>query len=121
VSRSKEVAEASPYRLVILESPFAAPTAEGVEENISYARECLRDSLLRGEAPLASHLLYTQPGVLDDRVPEERERGIAAGLAWIDHADATVVYVDRGVSGGMKRGIERAQQAGRPVVERRIR
>lgn len=48
-------------RRVILESPFAGH----VESNIEYARACIRDSLLRGEAPLASHLLYTQPGILD--------------------------------------------------------
>lgn len=108
------------HRLVILESPFAADTPDGIEENVRYARECVRDSLLRGEAPLASHLLYTQPGVLDDRVPEEREAGIAAGLAWIDHADATVVYVDRGISNGMRRGIELARSVGRPVEERSL-
>ena len=61
------------FRLVILESPYFADTEDGVEQNVKYARQCLRDSLLRGEAPLASHLLYTQPGVLDDRVPDERE------------------------------------------------
>ena len=63
---------------VILESPYAGD----VERNVAYARACLRDSLLRGEAPIASHLLYTQPGVLDDQIPEERQMGIDAGLAW---------------------------------------
>jgi hypothetical protein len=38
--------------------------------------------LLRGESPIASHLLYTQPGILKDDVPEERPLGIEAGLAW---------------------------------------
>ena len=37
---------------------------------MEYARACLRDSLLRGEAPIASHLLYTQPvASLDDSDP----------------------------------------------------
>ena len=49
-------------KLVILESPFAGD----VKRNTAYARAALRDSLLRGEAPIASHLLYTQDGVLDD-------------------------------------------------------
>jgi hypothetical protein len=43
---------------------------------------------LRGEAPIASHLLYTQPGVLNDGVPAERAHGIEAGLAWLRAADA---------------------------------
>ena len=33
-------------RLVILESPYAGD----IERNVAYARACLRDSLLRGEA-----------------------------------------------------------------------
>lgn len=71
-------------------------TAEDVERNLTYAREALRDSLLRGEAPIASHLLYTQKGVLDDRIREERGLGIAAGLAW-GVAEMTVVYADLGI------------------------
>lgn len=105
-------------RLVILESPFAAPTPEGVLENISYARACMRDCLNRGEAPYASHLLYTQPGVLDDTVAHERALGIEAGLRWGRYASATVVYVDRGVSRGMRMGIERAEKEGREVLYR---
>jgi hypothetical protein len=74
--------------------------------------------LLRGEAPIASHLLYAQPGVLRDDVADERELGISAGLAWGPVADATVVYIDRGISPGMKRGIADAESAGRPTEYR---
>lgn len=103
-------------RLVILESPYAGD----VEANIAYARACLRDCLRRGEAPLASHLLYTQPGVLRDDEPDERALGIAAGLAWGSVADATVVYVGHGISAGMKQGIEAAISANRQVEYREI-
>lgn len=103
-------------RLVIIESPFAGD----VEENVAYARRCVRDSLLRGEAPIASHLLYTQPGILNDDIPEERMHGIAAGLAWRRVADASVVYIDRGISAGMQYGIDRAKEAGIPVEFRSI-
>ena len=104
-------------KLVIVESPYAG----GVTENVAYAREALADCLRRGEAPYASHLLYTQPGVLDDGKPEERKLGIEAGLAWGDCADATVVYTDLGISSGMEWGIRRAKEAGRPVEYRKIR
>lgn len=97
--------------LVIIESPYAGD----VEQNVAYARACLRDSLLRGEAPLASHLLYTQSGVLDDALPEERTLGIQAGLAWVHKACKTVVYADLGVSAGMQEGIDRAHAEGRTV------
>lgn len=103
-------------RLVILESPFAGD----VEANVEYGRACVRDSLLRGEAPIASHLLYTQPGILDDNIASERQHGIDAGLAWRKVAEASVVYIDRGISNGMQYGIDAALAAGVPVEYRTI-
>ena len=91
-------------RRVIIESPYAGD----VETHKTYARRCIRDSLQRGEAPIASHLLYTQPGVLDDNIPEEREQRISAGLAWIDVAHAVVFYRDYGVSKGMAGALDAA-------------
>jgi hypothetical protein len=104
-------------RRVIVESPYAGD----IGANVAYARACLRDCLLRGEAPLASHLLYTQPGVLDDAIPEERELGIRAGLVWGWAAYATVVYGDRGISAGMQKGIRAAEEEGRPVEYRTLK
>ena len=103
-------------RLVILESPYAGDVAANVE----YARRCVRDSLSRGEAPIASHLLYTQPGILDDNDPVERAQGIEAGLAGRTVAEASVVYTDRGISPGMRYGIDAALRAGRPVEFRKL-
>lgn len=107
-------------KLVILESPFAAFNGRTVEENIEYARACVRDSLSRGEAPIASHLLYTQPGILNDDIPEERSWGIDAGLAWKAVAHGSVVYTDYGISRGMHYGIDAAIAAGLTVELRRI-
>lgn len=95
-------------RRVIIESPYAGD----VERNLAYLRRCLADSLERGEAPFASHGLYTQPGVLNDDVPEERDHGIRAGFAWAEVADARVFYVDLGWSNGML--LASAQQDGLP-------
>lgn len=103
-------------RLVIIESPFAGD----VEENIKYARLCVRDSLARGEAPIASHLLYTQEGILNDDIEEERKQGIDAGLAWREVADASVVYTDRGISRGMEYGIQAAKNSGLEIEYRSI-
>lgn len=103
-------------RLVIIESPFAGDVAA----NIEYARAAVRDSLLRGEAPIASHLLYTQVGILNDDIPSERQHGIDAGLAWRRVAEASVVYTDRGISRGMEYGIKAAESAGIPVEYRSI-
>jgi hypothetical protein len=100
---------------VILESPYGSDDPEIVAANVDYARQCVRDSVLRGEAPIASHLLFTQPGILDDLVPEERHLGIAAGLAWLNYADAMVLYIDRGMSGGMREAMKAAQLIGVPT------
>ena len=101
-------------RRVILESPYAGD----VDANIAFARRCVRDSLERGEAPLASHLLYTQPGILDDTIPIERLRGIGAGLAWYRLAEACVVYLDRGLSDGMRCVAAAASAADVPIEMR---
>lgn len=106
-------------RRVLIESPYAG-TPEVVERNLRYLRAAMRDCLLRGETPYASHALYTQPGVLDDTVPAERAPGIEAGLAWGAAADVTVAYVNLGISAGMRRGIEAANRAGRPVEYRTL-
>lgn len=107
--------------IVIVESPFAGPTDEVIQRNIDYARSALADCLGRFEAPYASHLLYTQPGVLRDGVPAEREKGMKAGFAFIPLASKTVVYTDLGLSSGMKAGIARAEKLGIPVEYRSLR
>jgi len=104
------------FRLVLIESPFAGDVAK----NKAYARAAMRDCLKRGDAPYASHLLYTQPGVLDDNDPAERTLGIEAGLAWGERAELTAVYTDLGISDGMKLGIARAETDGRPVEMRSL-
>jgi hypothetical protein len=101
-------------RLVILESPLAGDT----ERNVAYACAAMRDALERGEAPMASHILYGQ--ALSDSVAAERIMGIEAGLAWGRVAEATVVYEDFGVSPGMQQGITRALAEGRPVEYRKL-
>jgi hypothetical protein len=107
-------------KLTIIESPYAAPTPERIEAHVEYARRCVRDSLERGEAPIASHLLFTQPNILRDEVPEERQWGIDAGLAWRRVADLTAVYTDFGITAGMSYGIEAAESSGVTVEYRSI-
>lgn len=101
-------------KLVILESPYAGD----VETNVAYARRALRHSLSLGEAPIASHLLYTQ--VLDDSVLDDRFIGINAGHAWMTMAEAVVAYIDHGISKGMMYGLERAQKLNIPIEYRSI-
>lgn len=132
----------NPRPLVIVESPYAARPCAVVEAwsldnlfatpaqrrriladdlrgNIEYARACLLDSVRRGEAPIASHLLY--PQILDDGIPDERATGIECGLAWRAVAHLAVFYTDRGWSRGMLAAREVYEREGRTFVERSIR
>lgn len=103
-------------RLVLIESPYAGDVAY----NLAYGRACVADCLARGEAAFASHLLYTQEGVLDDSDPAERKLGMRAGFAFGSKCDATVVYIDLGQSPGMLAGVRDAQMNGRPIEYRRL-
>jgi hypothetical protein len=109
-------------KLIILESPFAGrgETLKARELdhqlNVQYAKAAMKHSLSLGESPMVSHLLYTQ--VLDDTIPSERALGISAGLAWRVRADASVVYLDRGMSFGMIQGVLAAKEAGIPRIYR---
>lgn len=114
--RATALSEKRIVRRVILESPYAGD----VEANLTYARACMRDSLARGEAPIASHLLYTQEGILDDNDPDQRALGIAAGLRWLSCAKHMVLYTDRGISPGMAEAAIQATNRNVKVEYRRI-
>ncbi len=98
-------------KLIAIESPFAGQ----VDRNITYARRCMRYVLDRGHYPYASHLLFTQEGILDDTVQEERDLGMEAGFTWEEHADETWVFTDHGISRGMAQGVVKANECARPV------
>ena len=100
--------------LVIIESPYKGK----VKQNVAYAQKCMSDSLLRGECPFASHLLYTQ--VLDDTVPELRSMGMSRAFEWYRHADLMAVYIDKGISDGMKKGIKVGEKFGIEMVYRTL-
>ena len=99
---------------VIIERPYAGD----LSVNVGYARNYLWDSLLRQESPFASHLLYTQ--VLEDEITTQRELGMRLALRWYEVADICAVYIDHGISEGMKRGIAHAKSVGLNIEERRI-
>lgn len=85
---------------IVIESPFAGFRAL----HRAYLQAAIRDCLRRGETPYASHQMLT--AALMDEVPEQRELGLAAGLAMRDHlvgaGAAVAFYVDLGWSPGME-------------------
>ena len=97
-----------------IESPLAGDRVR----NVAYALAALRDSIDRGEAPFAGHLLYTH--ILDDALPEQREIGMDCHLSWLRHASLVAVYADYGVSPGMRWAINLAVDQAIPIEYRRI-
>lgn len=95
-----------------------SPLSGDVEANLAYARRALLDSLRRGEAPFAPHLLYTQ--VLDDRVPADRALGMTVGAAFLPLVARGAAYVDLGVSPGMRAEIDALRELGVPIEVRLI-
>lgn len=89
-----------------------------LRSNMRYARECMMDSIMRGEAPFASHLLYTQ--VLDDDNMAQRIAGLALGHAWRLKAELIVFYIDWGMSAGMLDAKALAEANNIPCEERRL-
>lgn len=103
--------------LVSIESPYAGD----VERNTLYARFCMRDSIINhNEAPFASHLLYTQPNILNDCIPVEREIGITTGLEFTRMTEKTVVYTDLGITKGMEQAIKSAEENGTELEMRKL-
>lgn len=103
-------------KLVVVESPYTGDRTR----NLRYLRACMADCFERGEAPYASHGLYTQPFVLDDDKPEERRLGINAGFEWAKLATTRAVYTDLGISAGMEQGIAHASELGQTVEFRKL-
>ena len=64
---------------VFICSPLRSKLRDGVEKNQERARFYCKFAMAAGHRPFAPHLFYTQ--LLDDNVPDERELGIALGLA----------------------------------------
>jgi hypothetical protein len=65
-------------------------------------------------------MLASHPDMLNDLDPALRITGMTAGFAYIEVTSKTVVYTDRGVSSGMKQGIEIAEKMGHPIEYRQL-
>jgi len=101
---------------VLIESPFAGD----VQKNLRYVRACMADCFHKGESPYAPHALYTQDGVLNNNIPEERKAGVEAGRTWGDAADIIAIYTDLGISSEMKAAISYYEKEGTPIEYRTV-
>lgn len=84
---------------------ICSPCRGDYEKNIIKAQEYCREALLEGLLPIAPHVYFTQ--FVDDEKPEERDRGLFAGLQLLRHCQLIRVYGCR-VSAGMYNEIQLA-------------
>lgn len=108
---------------VFVESPYSGD----IPANTAYARKCVVDSLKRGEAPVALHLLYTalpDGEFVSDSTPIEgmpgREKCLERCRAMRNKCDLVVFYVDKGWSHGMKQALEEVIADSRPYIFRSL-
>lgn len=92
---------------IYVASKYAGDIATNTEAAIGYCRKVIE----QGFMPVASHLLY--PQILNDSDTQERELGLAFGLALLALCDAVWVFGD--VSAGVSKEIETAKRLGKPL------
>ena len=97
-------------RKVYICSPYRAKDGAELDRNIDYAQQLTRQALEAGLAPITPHLYMTQ--CMDDKKPEERARGMAAGLALLKGCDFVIAGVKYGITEGMDREIHTANSKG---------
>lgn len=103
-SGEKITAQTKENRLVYICSPYRGE----VGRNVQYARELTRVALENGFVPITPHLYLTQ--AVNDEVPEERERGMAAGKELLKQCRYILIGGKYGISSGMLEEIEVAQE-----------
>ena len=97
--------------LVFICSPLAGDIDGNTKRTLKYCRFAVESNAI----PLAPHLLY--PTFTDDSVPEQRETGIACGLAYMECCDEVWAFTGNGISSGMRMELDRAGQLGKPILE----
>lgn len=103
--------------IVFVQSPYAGD----VDLNVAYAKLACVDAMRRGETPFASHLLY--PQMLDDKDQKQRALGLKMERDLFFsccHSCAVAIYVDLGISGGMREFIWFATILHSPILYRNI-
>lgn len=94
-------------KCVIIESPYASEDTAMMQRHVNYAKYAFKDSMSRGEAPMAGFILYGQ--MMNDRQKIDHDIALVVHLSWIPKCDLLVVYADYGISPGMQAAINTAK------------
>jgi hypothetical protein len=104
--------------LVVIESPWAGLGAG--EKAKAYLRACIRDSLSRDEIPWASHAMLAWTRALYEEDEEQRAEGIQVNKRMIVKAELIAIYVDHGISAGMREAEIYSKMHGKTVERRSL-
>lgn len=91
-------------------SPYRGDT----KRNKEYARKLTRAAINNGFVPVTVHLYLTE--VTDDQNPEERSRGMAAGMKILENCKYILIGNKYGVSDGMKAEMTLAALKGKVML-----
>lgn len=114
-------------QVVLLESPFSG----NIQRNVAYTQRAMADSRQRNEAPIITHLLWTQHHEKADHFVSDydpkytlpnlgRESALEQLKAIRRRVHKVVFLVDYGYSNGMKHGLEHCKKEGIPYEERKL-
>lgn len=91
-------------------SPYRGDT----KRNKEYARKLTRAAIDNGFVPVTVHLCLTE--VTDDQNPEERSRGMAAGMKILENCKYILIGNKYGISDGMKAEMTLAALKGKVML-----
>ena len=104
--------------LVYIATPYAAPTASQIEDNIAVAIRLCQIARRMGHLPIAPHIYFTK--FLDDKVAVDRTWGMLQGkwlLRFCETVYAIKESIDGIVSPGVREEVRMAEMLEIPVVE----
>lgn len=101
-------------KVIYLSSPLSGKTESDVDRNIAFVKRAARFAIKQGVMPYIPHL--TLPTILNDKDPEERALGISLDLDLLERCDELWMFVENGISSGMKTEQEAAERFGIPIT-----
>lgn len=105
-------------KVVVLLTPW-----EGFRERLrlkQYIRTCIRDCIVREELPWGPQVMLAWTEALYEDDPEQRREGIELGKQMVRRSDSVALYIDLGVSAGMREIANYAAFHSKPVDKRRV-
>lgn len=95
---------------VYIASPFRTNSPELRKTYLNYLDDCIRDSLLRNEAPYVPHAYL--PRFLADSDGRQRNKALSIGTKFLLICQILAVYKNHGITEGMQGEIDTAKANG---------